>query len=99
MSFVDPVELGEYVSALDAQGFHGHGHALRGRAVRGALDAIEEARRRNGVSDHRHQLAHIQIVHPDDVPRFGALDAVANMQPLWAAHEPQMDDPPMPYRG
>ena len=99
MSFVDPVELGEYVSALDAKGFQVHVHAIGDRAVREALDAIEEARRRNGASDHRHQLAHIQIVHPDDVPRFAALDAVANMQPLWAAHEPQMDDLTMPYLG
>jgi hypothetical protein len=99
MSFVDPVQLGEYVSSLDAEGFQVHVHAIGDRAVREALNAIEEARRRNGANDHRHQLAHIQIVHPDDVPRFGALDAVANMQPLWAAHEPQMDDLTMPYLG
>jgi predicted amidohydrolase YtcJ len=67
--------------------------------VREALDAIEEARRRNGPTDGRHQLAHIQVVHPDDVPRFGALAAVANMQPLWATHEPQMDDLTIPYLG
>lgn len=99
MSFVDPVELRSYVAALDAEGFQVHVHAIGDRAVREALDAIEEARRRNGPTDGRHQLAHIQVVHPDDVPRFGALAAVANMQPLWATHEPQMDDLTIPYLG
>ena len=99
MSFVDPAELGSYVSALDAEGFQVHVHAIGDRAVREALDAIEAARARNGPGDGRHQLAHIQVVHPDDVPRFGQLGAVANMQPLWAAHEPQMDDLTIPYLG
>ena len=99
MSFVDPVALRAYVAALDAEGFQVHVHAIGDRAVREALDAIEEARRRNGPTDGRHQLAHIQVVHPDDVPRFGALAAVANMQPLWATHEPQMDDLTIPYLG
>jgi hypothetical protein len=99
MSFVDPERLGTYVSALDAEGFQVHVHAIGDRAVREALDAIEEARRRNGPTDGRHQLAHIQVVHPEDVPRFGALGAVANMQPLWATHEPQMDDLTIPYLG
>lgn len=99
MSFVDPVELPTYVSELDAAGFQVHVHAIGDRAVRETLDALEEARRRNGPTDGRHQVAHIQIVHPDDVPRFGALAAVANMQPLWATHEPQMDDLTIPYLG
>ncbi len=99
LSFVDPAELGKYVAELDAAGFQVHVHAIGDRAVREALDAIEVARDRCGRSDRRHQLAHIQVVHPDDVPRFGALDAVANMQPLWATHEPQMDDYTLPYLG
>jgi len=38
-------------------------------------------------------------VHPDDIPRFRALGAVANAQPLWAAHESQMDDLTIPFLG
>jgi predicted amidohydrolase YtcJ len=76
-----------------------HFHALAERAVREALDAIEAALRVNGPSDHRHHLAHIQVVHPDDVPRFRELRAVANAQPLWAAHEGQMDDLTIPFLG
>jgi predicted amidohydrolase YtcJ len=38
-------------------------------------------------------------VHPDDLPRFAQLGAVANIQPLWAAHEPQMDELTIPFLG
>ena len=50
-------------------------------------------------TDGRHHLAHLQIVHPDDIPRFAELGAVANIQPLWAAHEPQMDELTIPFIG
>ena len=99
ISFVEPGALKGYVAALDRHGFQVHFHALAERAVREALDAIEAALRANGPSDHRHHLAHIQVVHPDDVPRFRSLRAVANAQPLWAAHEGQMDDLTIPFLG
>jgi predicted amidohydrolase YtcJ len=99
ISFVDPELLKEAVTRLDALGFQVHFHSLAERAVREALDAIEAARTANGVHDRRHHLAHIQVVHPDDISRFRALDAVANAQPLWAAHEGQMDELTIPFLG
>jgi predicted amidohydrolase YtcJ len=99
LSFVDPVALREHVTLLDAHGFQVHFHALGDRAVRDALDAVEAARAANGWSDHRHHLAHLQVVHPDDVPRFRRLDATATIQPLWAVHEPQMDELTIPFLG
>ncbi|MFF2211201.1 amidohydrolase [Streptomyces antibioticus] len=98
-SFVDPEQLPKYVTELDALGFQCHFHALGDRAVRDALDAVEAARAANGPSDTRPHLAHLQVVHPDDVPRFAALGATANIQPLWAAHEPQMDELTIPFLG
>ncbi|MFJ8362137.1 amidohydrolase [Streptomyces sp. NPDC093984] len=98
-SFVDPERLPSYVTELDALGFQCHFHALGDRAVRDALDAVEAARKANGPSDTRPHLAHLQIVHPDDVPRFAQLGATANIQPLWAAHEPQMDELTIPFLG
>ncbi|MFD7441259.1 amidohydrolase [Streptomyces sp. NPDC059909] len=98
-SFVDPARLGAYVTELDALGFQAHFHALGDRAVRDALDAVEAARAANGRTDTRPHLAHLQVVHPDDVPRFRGLGATANMQPLWAAHEPQMDELTIPFLG
>jgi predicted amidohydrolase YtcJ len=96
---VDPQILNEAVTRLDALGFQVHFHALAERAVREALDAIEAARHANGMSDTRPHLAHIQIVHPDDLPRFRQLGAVPNAQPLWAAHERQMDELTIPFLG
>ncbi|MER5850943.1 amidohydrolase [Streptomyces sp. NPDC002012] len=98
-SFVDPVELRRHVTELDALGFQVHFHALGDRAVREALDAVEAARAANGRTDTRPHLAHLQIVHPDDIPRFRELGATANIQPLWAAHEPQMDELTIPFLG
>ena len=76
-----------------------HVHAIGDRAVRDALDAFAAARERNGPNDNRHHIAHIQVVHPDDVRRFAELGVAANMQPLWAAHEPQMDELTIPFLG
>ncbi|MER5511090.1 amidohydrolase [Streptomyces sp. NPDC002766] len=98
-SFIDAGQLPKYVTELDRLGFQCHFHALGDRAVRDALDAIEAARAANGPSDTRPHLAHLQVVHPDDVPRFAELDATANLQPLWAAHEPQMDELTIPFLG
>src|SRR5262245_32367521 len=79
ISFVDPIALRGFVTALDAAGFQVHFHALGDRAVREALDALQAARETNGANDHRHHLAHLQVVQPSDVERFAALDAVATM--------------------
>ncbi|MFE5124826.1 amidohydrolase [Streptomyces sp. NPDC056669] len=99
LSFVEPALLTEAVCALDRSGFQVHFHALGDRAVREALDALATARTTNGVNDNRHHMAHLQVVHPDDIGRFSSLDVAANIQALWAAHEPQMDELTIPFLG
>ena len=100
IDFIDPARLArEIAPALDAAGFQLHVHAIGDRAVRAGLDAVEAVRRRNGPADRRPHIAHIQVVHPADVPRFGALGVGANMQPLWAAWEAQMRDLTIPFLG
>jgi predicted amidohydrolase YtcJ len=99
LSFVDPTALKEYVTTLDSEGFQIHVHAIGDRAVREALDAFAASASANPPSDRRHHIAHIQVIHPDDVPRFATLDVTANMQALWAAHEPQMDKLTLPFLG
>ncbi|WP_328697587.1 amidohydrolase [Streptomyces sp. NBC_00342] len=99
LSFVDPDALRGHVTRLDALGFQVHFHALGDRAVREALDAVEAAVEANGRRGNRHHLAHLQVVHPDDIGRFARLGAIANIQPLWAAHEPQMDELTIPFLG
>jgi hypothetical protein len=99
LDFVDPVGLLEYVPRLDALGFQVHFHALGDRAVRNALDAVQAAREANGPDGGNHHLAHLQVVHPDDVARFARVGATANIQSLWAAHEDQMDELTIPFLG
>lgn len=99
ISFVDPAELRENVVALDALDFQVHFHAIGDRAVRECLDAVQAAHTANGRGDNRHHIAHLQVVHPDDIHRFRDLGVVANMQALWAALEPQMVDLTLPFLG
>jgi predicted amidohydrolase YtcJ len=99
LRLADPDGLARNAIALDREGFQLHFHAIGDRAVRDGLDAVEAVREANGIADRRAHIAHIQVVHPDDVPRFAALDVVANAQALWALHEPQMDDLTIPFLG
>jgi hypothetical protein len=99
LSQVEPEALKAYVTALDRLGFQVHFHAIGDRAVRECLDAIQAALEANGPSDRRHHIAHIQVIHPDDVARFRRLGAVANAQPLWACLDAQMCDLTIPYLG
>jgi predicted amidohydrolase YtcJ len=99
MDFIDPAELPRFVTELDRHGFQVHFHALGDRAVRNALDGVAAARDANPGSRLRHHLAHLQVIHPADLARFAALGATANIQPLWATHEPQMDELTIPFLG
>ncbi|CAN5438896.1 amidohydrolase [soil metagenome] len=79
-----PDQLHPAAVAFDADGFQLHLHAIGDAGIRSALDAIEHAVRTNGPRDRRPVITHVQLVHPDDLPRFAALDVVADFQPLWA---------------
>ena len=44
-------------------------------------------------------MAHLQLVHPADVPRFAELQVAANVQALWACSDDQMVDLTVPFLG
>ena len=94
--FVGADDLRVAVAALDALDFQVHMHAIGDSAVRDALDAVAAL---DDPGRLRHQVAHLQVVDPADVARFGALGAVANVQMLWACLEAQMTDLAMPVLG
>jgi predicted amidohydrolase YtcJ len=97
LSYLDRDLLLAAVPALDAAGFDVHVHVIGDRAVRDALDAVAAARRASGTG--RHHLAHLQVVHPDDVARFAELDVAANAQALWACDDAQMSELTVPFLG
>jgi predicted amidohydrolase YtcJ len=99
LSYLDPDLLRRAVTRLDELGFQVHVHAIGDRAVRDALDAFAAARTANGNTGARHHIAHIQVVHPDDIPRFRQLGVTANAQPLWACHDRQMTELTLPFLG
>jgi predicted amidohydrolase YtcJ len=79
-------------TALDAARFQIHVHVIGDLAARAALDGLEAALVANGLWPALHQLAHLQMIDPADVPRIAALGAMANIQPLWARHDPVIPD-------
>ncbi|MBR9864804.1 MAG: amidohydrolase family protein [Rhodobacteraceae bacterium] len=92
---MSPSALNDRVTELDRHGYVVKMHAVGDNAVRKGLDAIEAARNANGPSGLRHEIAHSAFVSDADLPRFAALDAVAEVSPkLWmpnGATRAQMD--------
>ena len=89
----------ESVRLIDAEGFQAHFHAIGDAAVRNALDAVEAARSSNPNGDSRHQITHVQLVHPDDVNRFQSLGVTASFQPYWAFEDDYITDLTRPRVG
>jgi len=59
-------------------------HAIGDRAVATVLDAAERAGRPSvGVPNDR--IEHVQLLRPDEAPRFAALNVTASVQPIHAA--------------
>jgi predicted amidohydrolase YtcJ len=48
------------------------------------LDALEKAGAGKSPRRPRHQIAHLEVVEPEDIPRFRRLGVIANFQALWA---------------
>lgn len=80
----DPDRLKDLAVALDRGGWQIHVHAIGDWAIRMTLDAFAYARARNGAHDARHTITHLQLIDPDDIPRFRALGVIANFQAFWA---------------
>lgn len=81
---VEPAQLTEDVVKMDAEGLTVKIHATGDRAVRVALDAFEAARKANHHTALRHEVSHAEMISPEDLPRFKALNVTAEMSPiLW----------------
>ncbi len=92
-------ELNRLVVELDRRGFIIHVHAIGDRSVRDLLNAIELAEDTNGPRLRRHQIAHLEIVDPADLPRMAKLGVLANLQLAWAYPDVWAVDASLPYLG
>jgi predicted amidohydrolase YtcJ len=84
-TFWPPEEFAAFLQELERRSFQAFTHATGDRGIRTVLDAVEGCRRALGPADVRHQIVHVECVHPDDLPRFGQLGVVACMQPRHCA--------------
>ena len=75
-------EFAQICIEADALGLQIAVHAVGDGAVRATLDGYAAARATNGPRDARHRIEHIDMIHPDDLPRLAALGVVASMQPV-----------------
>jgi len=67
-------------TACDKLGLQMFVHCCGDGAVRRTLDGYETVQQSNGRRDSRHRVEHIEVVHPDDLPRFKELGVIASMQ-------------------
>lgn len=73
-------------AACDKLGLQIFVHCCGDGAVRRVLDGYEYVQKANGERDSRHRVEHIEVIHPDDMPRFQQLGVIASMQ---TSHPPR----------
>jgi len=97
--FYEQETVNRYFQRFDEMGLQIHVHAIGDAAIRRALDGFEAMRAANGMSDNRHQIVHLQLIHEDDRPRFGELSIGAVFQSLWAYPDPATMELDVPMLG
>ena len=77
----EPERFAKIAVEADRRGLQIAVHAIGDGAVRIVLDGYEAALKANGRRDSRHRVEHVEVIHPDDIPRFKELGVIASMQP------------------
>ncbi len=77
-----------FFAAVDAAGYQMQAHCMGDASSRLFIDAVEDAYQKNGEREARHTLVHANLIYPTDIPRMGAMDIYAAMQPIWFYADP-----------
>jgi len=85
-----------FIEAAVANDFSVHFHAIGDRAVRSAIDAIADVTD-GSPATNRHSLAHVQLIHPDDVARVGRLHIPIAFTYAWAVRDHGYDATVIPF--
>lgn len=96
---VEPDKLSSLIDELNAKNFQIHIHAIGDRAVQTALDALESVKKKQGGFTGRPHMAHLQLIAPDDLPRFKDLGVTANFQSYWAFRDKYVEQLTVPHLG
>jgi predicted amidohydrolase YtcJ len=92
---MDGEELFEYGRKAAQVGLGMTVHAIGDRANHEVLNAYEQLRTyesENHLPHSRHRIEHVQLLHPNDAARLGALNVIASMQPIHAISDMKMAD-------
>jgi len=87
-SWEDMDALKQVFTTLNSEGLQIHVHSIGDRATRDTLDAFEYALKQV-PGEHRNAITHLQLVAPEDIPRFKELGVIANCQAYWHLKEPE----------
>jgi len=87
------------VEELDKHSIQVYTHAIGDKAVRLALDAYEQAGKKNHTRDARARIEHIENISATDIPRFGSLGVIASFQPLHAYPDDDLTKVWLPHIG
>jgi predicted amidohydrolase YtcJ len=86
MAVASTESLAQLMDKAVEAGFSLSVHAIGDRAVRELLDVLgdgtSQADRPDRHGELPHRIEHVQLIHPDDLPRLGQCGIVASMQPV-----------------
>lgn len=78
---IDIKSMQDAIEAATANDISVRLHSCGDGSCRVALNAYEAALKNNPNSKSRHMIEHLELVDPDDIPRFGELGVIASIQP------------------
>ncbi len=96
-TYLAPAALAQFIRHADGEGFNIHIHAIGDRAARSALDAYADARAHG--SQRSYSIAHLELIDPQDLPRFKALNVIPSLQLQWARPDNYSVEAVLPYIG
>ncbi len=79
----DAADYEKLVMELDGRGFQLATHALRADSVHMILDTYEHLEQTHAPRDRRLRIEHADLIDAGDIPRFKALNVIADMQPTF----------------
>ncbi|MFT7289144.1 MAG: putative amidohydrolase YtcJ [Halieaceae bacterium] len=83
-------ELNHHMQRAAAAGFQVNVHAIGDLANGKVLDEFTRLNEDPKVRSLRHRIEHAQILRPQDIERFAALDVIASVQPTHATSDKNM---------
>jgi predicted amidohydrolase YtcJ len=87
-----PDELDRLVEQALQAGLWTAVHAIGDRANRDVLNVFERHLDRSRRAGARHRIEHVQVVHPEDLPRLARLGVTASVQPIHATADRDVAD-------